>query len=98
MKIFKNKFWNKFCINSGGFESIYFIPHFFGIIGICKHIGVAFTSDLGLDIIKLDISCNFIFGTFYIPIVLHSLYLSLMFHVVHISLHILKDKMTNKKM
>jgi len=53
------------------FESIYFYSFFFCIIGICKHVGVAFTCDLGLDIIKLDINCNFFLAHSIFLIVLH---------------------------
>lgn len=59
------------CINNGGFESIYFIVFFFGIIGICKHVGFAFTSDLGLDVIKLELVVIVFLAHSIVLIVLH---------------------------
>ncbi len=47
--------------------------------------------------IKIEINCSCNFDAFFNLIVLHHLYLNLIFHVFHISWQISKDKMINKK-
>jgi hypothetical protein len=85
-------------LNNGGFELIYFIHQLIYIIGISKHTSVSSTSDTSLDIIKLEINCDYVIMHFKNLIILHFLYSNLIFHVVHISWHIFKGKKTNKKM
>jgi hypothetical protein len=81
-----------------GFESINLTFLIFCIIGIFKDTRSTFASDTCFDIIKFEINCNFILNEFCKPNCFAFFISKLMFHVVHTSLCILKDKMTNKKM
>ncbi len=87
-----------FVRSNEGFESINLTFLIFCIIGIFKDTRSTFASDTCFDIIKFEINCNFILNEFCKPNCFAFFISKLMFHVVHTSLCILKDKMTNKKM
>jgi hypothetical protein len=87
-----------FVQSNDGFESIDLTFLIFCIIGIFKHIRATSTSDTCFDIIKFEINYNFILKAFCKSNRFAFFISKVMFHVVHISLCILKDKMTNKKM